>query len=576
MTGLRLNPDPYAEITARGREVLITAAPWLADPTGVRDAAAAFRAARNYLVSVGGGVIRMPPRSTFNLASTETILTWEINAQVSRTTCLALPAGVSLIGAGRQTTKLVRSTGGVSAAIITPLDPANQKFGGFELQGAGGSSNSAHAIFGYSTASYAHVMENVEYFDLYLHDVGSYGLGNNLECKNVRVRDIKTRRTGADGIDWKQRSTGLSVFGGHATYFTGIDIDEFGQRSGAGTPTGVGFRGLVHVDGISVKGIPSDIAGIDFTAGIVTPGDIRVSASMSTITNWYCEGADPKGNAIGISIFSCAAVRVGPGLSKWARCEGKSRTTTPYGFDDGGLFEGATVIPAHGRTAFLATAKSTHFRGARVISDKVYWDAKRGNLTAGQTLLPLPFSSAMNNATPRFMVKINGSGVRTILTATVDFNWNPNSVTLLAPAAADDVYFAVFPPQYGFRIEANNCSVMGVQDYFVPSRMSIPLQQYADSGEFHIMWEGRANVGQINSDTNMGLFARDPGVADSNLLAQAQGAGAVKIGSSGNKLSYFSAPGALRQAVTGATAEEKIDSLIAALAAYGEILDSTT
>lgn len=562
-------------LTSRGREIWITDFPWLADPTGTFDAAPAFRAARDYLDSIGGGVIRMPPRSTFALNSSETITIWEIDAPETRAVCLTLPAGVSLIGAGRETTK-IRRTGGGLTAIIATLDGAHQTIGGFEIHGPGGSNNSQHGIFNFSATSYAHVLENVHFADLYIHDVGSYGIGNNLVCKDVTVKRVKTLRTGADGIDWKQRGVSLATMNPSYTVFDDIDIDKFAQRSGAGTPTGIGFRGPVTVSNIQVRGIPPGLAGIDFVAGIVVGVEVRVSASRSSITNWYAEGADPKAaDAIGLRVYACEGVRVGVGTAKYARCEGVGPTATPYGFDDGGLFEGATVIPAHGRTAFLATTKSTHFRGARVISDKVYWDARRGNLVAGQTVLPLPWASTTANGTARYLVKINGS-TRTILTETTHYSWTTNSVTLVTPAAADDQYFAVFPPQYGFRIEADNCSVLGVQDYFVPSRMSIPVSAYVDSGEFHVMWEGHANLGQINSNTVMGLFARDPTVADRDLVFQAQNGGAVSLGAAGNEVAFFSGSGALKQTVTGATADEKIDSLIAALAAYGQITDSTT
>lgn len=570
-------------LVSRAREIWITDAPYLADPTGVTDSAAAFRAARDFLSAIGGGVIRMPPRSMFRFSTTETHQIWEISAQQTRTANLVLPAGVSLIGAGRETTKIFTSGTAASSGVIIPLDAANQKIGGFELQGNGSQSNAAHGIFAYSSESYAHILANVEYFDLYIHDVGSYGLGNNLECQGVYVEGVKTRRTGADGIDWKQRGTSLLSFVNSRTIFRDIDIDEYGQRAGAGSPSGIGFRGPVQVDGISVKGVVQDVGnvtpGIQFVAGIVTPGDIRISAAQSTITNWYVEGADPKGDAVGLSIFSCAAVRVGVGVAKYARCEAVGRTTSPYGFDDGGFFEGATVIPAHGRTAFRTTARGTHMRGARIISDKVYWDARRGNLVAGQTVLPLPFSSDTNDGAPRFMVKIvtvDDVETRTILTETTDYTWGSNFVTLVTPAAETDQFFAVFPPATGFRIEAFNCSVLGVQDYYVPTRISISTQPQADSGEFHIMWEGRANIGQINSSVNMGLMARDVTVTDKDFRIQAQGAGGVVIGAADNKLAFFTGSGATKRNVetTGATVEQKIDRLTAAFVAYGAITTS--
>lgn len=513
---------------SRQREVWVTDYPFLADPTGATDAAPAFRAARDYIVSIGGGVIRIPPSSVFAFSSTETVQVWEVGALADRVTFLALPTGVSLEGAGRTTSKIQWSGGGVAVAIL-PLDPANQSIGGFEMQGPGGSNNNCHGILTYPSADYSHVMERVSFHDLYIHDVGSYGLGNTLACAGVTVRGVKTYNTGSDGVDWKQRLDDLGDYDSYPTFFSDIDIEMFGQRTGAGTPTGAGFRGVVQVDRISVKGIPTGIAGIAFVAGIVSGDDIRPSASMSTITNWYAEGADPKGDAIGLEVAACSAVRVGVGTAKWASVIGSTITATPYGWEDGALFEGVTVIPAHGRTAFLATARGTHFRGARVISDKAYFDSRRGNLTVGQTVLPLPYPSTTNNAAPRYVLKINGT-TRTTLTETTDYSWTTDSVTLVAAAASGDQFVVVFAPARGFRIEADNCSVDAVQDAYVSSRFSIATQANIDSGTFSIVWEGRGNVGELNDANILAIKASDPSATHKSLRLTGQGSqSAVEI-----------------------------------------------
>jgi len=566
-------------MTSRVRELLITDFPWMADPTGVADAGPAFRAARDYLVSIGGGVINMPPRSQFQFSTSETFEYWGTTGMTTRTACLVLPSRISLVGAGRTTTKLFSNIIGVSAGIVAPLDPQFQKIGGFEVQGAGASNNATHGVVTNPSTSFDHVMEDVEFFDLYIHHVGSYGLANCLQSKGVRVHNVKTRMTGADGIDWKQGSSALSSFASEPTDFRKIDINSFGQRAGAGSPSGIGFRGPVRVDGITVRGVPSGLPGIQFVAGIVTPGDIRLSASHSSITNYYVEGADPKGDAIGISIFSCENVRVGVGTIRYGRCETIGRTTTPYGFDDSGMFEGTTVIPAHGRTAFLCGARGSHVRGGRIISDKVYWEVTRGNLTVGQTVLPLPFTTATNNGAPRFLVRtsvVGGVQVRTILTENTDFTWGSNFVTLTTPVATDDRFFAAFPPNLGFRVTAVNCSIMGIQDYFVPQRMSISTQEAVNSGEFHVMWEGHANIGQINNSETMGLMSRDQSVTDLSLRLNAQGAGEIILGTPDNKLSFFTSPGAAKQVITGSTVDQKVNSLIAMVTAYGLATNSTT
>lgn len=565
-------------LASRGREIWITDWPYLADPTGTFDAAPAFRAARDYLEGIGGGVIRVPPRSTFKLASTETITVWEIDEQETRQVCLSLPAGVSLIGAGSHTTKFVCTAASANIAIAT-LDGANQALKGFEIEGNGATISGPSGVFHYSSESYEHVLENVDMFDIYIHDFGSYGLGNNLQCRRVTVDLVWTSRTGADGIDWKQRYPLLTPVQTRPTTMTRIDIDAFGQRAGAGTPSGIGVRGAVHMDGITIRGIPTGMPGVQFVGGLTSDvGDNRLPASMSTITNWYMEGADPKGDAIAISVFACEGVGVGVGTAKYARVEGLARSFTPYGYNDGGLFQGVTVIPAHGRTAFLATAKGTHFRGARIVCDKVYWDAKRRNLTPGQTVLPLPFASTTNNSAARYLVKStsDGLGPNVILTEGVDYNWTTNSATLAVGSIAGEQYFAVFAPIRGFRIEAYNCSVDGVQDYFVADRFNIETQAYADSGSFDVVWEGHGNLGMLNSNPNVGMMARNPMETDEDFRLSAQGAGSVLLGELANRVGFFGVTGATKRTVTGATADEKIDSLIAALATYGQITDSTT
>jgi len=564
-----------AGLQARGRYV--TDFPWIMSKL-VDDIGPALRRMRDDLEADGGGILRLP-EGLFEVTSYETreAMTIVGNSQeiIEFHSPLFLGPNISVVGAGglSRRTRFKCHIGGIQALFL-PVDWGHGRIAGLAIEGAGASDTSQHGIFLTGSTSYDHIVENVAFEDLLIDNVGSYGIGNNMQIRDCQMRQIETSRTGADGIDWKVHGQdGLDGIVSQGVFMSGITIRSFGQREGAGTPTGIGIRGQVHINGIHVYGVTNFLPGIDFVGGIADGDDYRPSGSLSTITNWYVEGADPKVDCIGLRCYSSHAVAVGPGVAKWCRVDGLPATATPYGFEDGATFSDVTLIPAHGRDSFRALAPGTAFSGCRVISDKVYFDAKRANLVAGQTEFTLPWTTDTASGAPRLVIK---NGVT--LTETTDYIWGADSFTLTSGVLVDDEIIVVFAPARGFRIEADNCSVVACrQDRHVPN----PISFAGSSNELTAivsgcMWDGYRGVGELNSASLAGLIARDP-AANAPLVLQAKGTGALRLASSGNALGFFSGPGAAKQTVTGSKGgNAALGSLLAALAAYGVITDSSS
>jgi len=546
---------------------------------GVTDDGPAFRLARDYVESNGGGVIYVPS-GEYMFSSSESkeirlITSTGGQVQTVRSAILFLTENVSLIGAGSSSTKIKTTLTNLYSVVIT-ANWKNAGISGFEIEGAG-DQISQHGIFNSPLTSFSFVMENVYFNDLYIHNVGAYGLGNDLQCKNVNVEKIRTSQTGADGIDWKVR--GASSIDGMVTEninFNDIVVRGFGVKIGAGTPTGIGFRGKIKASNIEVYGASPTKTGIDFVAGIAVPasGDYRLSTSRSSITNWYVEGEDPKTNNVGLQVWAAEAVAVGTGVAKWCNVTTSAAATTPYGFQDNGTLANVVVIPSHGWRGFHCRAEGTALNGCRVISDKAYFDSKRNNLIAGQTVFNLPWSTSTSNAAPVYVVKNNN-----ILTIAVDYTVQPNSITLTVPVIATDSIVVVMPPFQGYRVEAEYCSFFSCrQDRYVPVPVNFQLQAHVDtSNVLAFQWDGNKGITEVNNQTIVGLVSSDASVTDKNLLLCAKGAGTLIAGLSTNKVGFYGSSGATRPTVTGSRGgNAALASLLTSLDSLNLIEDSTT
>ena len=563
-------------------EIWVTDDPFLADNTNTVDAAAAIRLAITLASGLPNGATVRLPEGQYRLGTSIASPYWTTSSgsgQVSEEwqVPIVLPANVGLVGAGSDKTTLIRTGGSIMSNIFL-RDWKNAKLGGFKIVGPGKDNNSQHGIFNGSASTFDFVTENVEIFDIVIENVGSYGIGNQMQVRNVSVWGIRTKNTGADGIDWKIRlpNGNLDAAISESVSFDDIEVRLYGQRAGAGTPTGIGFRGRVSANNIRVFDCLPNQFGIDFTAGISTPanGDYRPSASGSTITNWYVQGADAKGANSGLRVYSSTGVSVGPGLAKWATVTGAPATASPYKFNRGATFTGVVCIPAHGRNAFEGLVEGTAFGQCKVESDAAYFDARRANLTAGQTVFNLPWDTTIANGVPRVVTK---NGVT--LTETTDYSWGSNSVTLASPVLVTDEIVVAFPPSSGVRIEADRCSVSGLTvDKFTPNLVSFATGSNANTSPVTGSdWQGkRGVVSEINSPTIPGLtVVGDATNIDFRLAAR--GAGALILGANSNTLGFFSSAGTTRPTVSGSRGSNAaLTSLLTALANMNLINNTTT
>jgi len=495
------------------------------------DWGAAFRGARDYLVSIGGGTIAMSPR-TYQVNTTETFVAISISSTTydpaaELTTLFYLPAGVGLIGVkGRS--KIESASGGM-ASNISLLDYSNAELGGFEFQGAGATNNVAHGISTFVTTD-DHEFADLDIHDLFIHDVGSYGLANQYGWgKRVRVRDIRIEDTGADGIDWKVRGSSVEVIDTEDTLLENINVRRFGLRTGFENSNGLGLRGLLMARNIRVYEVEDGAVAINLQPGISDPdgtGEYRRGAHLSVVRGFYVEGVSPKVDATAFNIFDVTGVDVEGGTVKWAKLLSSPETATPPFVEDGGQFRGVTVIPAHGRYGFLLTQPNTSVISCRSISDKEYYDEKRKNLTPGQTVFNLPWDTATVNGVVPVVVK-NGE----ILTS--GYTLGATSVTLDAAVVTGDEVIVVFPPVHGFRVEADGCQIAAGcrQDRYHPNRPSFQTQLHVNSGMLStdFLWDMHPHVNFISMSGTSIIAAIDSELADVNLTIQGQGQGNAQI-----------------------------------------------
>jgi len=495
---------------------------------GIADDAPSFRACRDYMVAMGGGTI-FAPRSLYSFKSVEMATYYELRSSLPPVVSIMpvfimLPAGISIKGGGKNHTKFkMEHVSSVNFGIF-PRDYSNGVISDFELEGPGTSVGNFHGIFFGPETNYNSISENITLENLFIHDVSSYGVGQNMQLDKVRMLNIDCQDTGADGIDWKVHGPYIQspVPVARGVFMDNITVRRFGQRAGAGTPSGIGIRGAANLNNIAVYEIPNDMPGIDFVPGVAVAArlDFRQASAMSTLNNWYCEGANPKGTAIAVRSWSTFAVNIGQGTAKWAEVTAIPGSVTPYAFDDGSHFHDIVCIPAHGRYGFRTTDSGTSFANCRVMADKVYFDAQRNNLTAGQTVFGLGHvgGASTSNSAARYVVK---NGVT--LTETTDYTWGMNSVTLAVPVLATDTIMVVFAPFRSVQIEALYCSAKVRIDRWSPN-WTAGSQAQVDTSNVEVMWDGHPGITRISSGAVAGIAASS-GVSGGNQPLRLAGAG---------------------------------------------------
>jgi len=481
---------------------------------GVSDDAAVFRSLNDALFATGGGIVRVPPgHYALNATATRTMLSGSQGTALGPRSIKApifLDQGVSLVGAGRGRSKLdcINNAADISAVVVLADWGGKVKVSGLEIKGPGPlAGNAMQGIFALcsETAGYGHVMEDCELSDLYVHHVGTYGIGNNLQLRNMLVSNVHTSDTGGDGIDWKVRGPNppddkIPVTEG--VFFENVTVRRYYQRVGAPiTPSGIGIRGTASLNNIHIFDVPDgDYPGIDFTPGISDPPtlDYRRSSSMSSLSNFYVEGFNPKGTAIGVRVWAAHSVAISNGTCRWADVRAIPGVTPPD-FDDGPSFNNVTIIPAAGRNGLWASDRNVSFNGCTVTSDKIYFSEKRGNLTVGQTVFSTAThgGSSTSGTAPRAVVKND-----VILTDVTDYSFGANDMTLVAPVIAGDRIVIVFPPSAALRVDGVNCTGSVRMDRYCVNQSNLfPSNAVAQTCSLMIHMDGQPvrNIGMLPS-----------------------------------------------------------------------------
>ena len=493
-----------------------------------------------------------------------------------------LAADVSLMGGGREISTFDCS--GIADTFqygVAFLDYANGEVSGFKLQGPSATTGSAHATqLSLLSSDTTHVNRNVTVRNLWIKDWASYGFGHQYGApENVTVSDLLIENTGADGVDHKVRfGPGDPFDNAFGVQFSNIIVRNPGRRIDTSV-SGMGIRGRAELVNIEVTGVPAGCDGIQMTAGIFQQEETRPAAQRSTLTNFYVEGEDPSAPIVALNCFSSGPMEISNGYIRNGYVLAQAETTSPYGFQDGPSIKGVTVEGCRAGDAFHVLADRTHLIGCRSLSEKAYFDAKRGNLVAGQTELTPPDGISV---TP--VVVKNGA----ILTVTTDYTVSGNTVTLSVAALVTDKFIVVQPTARPARIEGLHCQMIGGGgDVYHSTTTGIIPTTAAQNSIVSLGWRDErfptvgvrpANATPIlvpitsGDNADLRIFAKGTGVSS---LSGGNGTRQVLVNDNG--VGFYNTSPIVKPTVTGSTYNgAAAKSIASALASFGLVVDSTT
>ncbi|KZS48122.1 hypothetical protein AWU65_20415 [Paenibacillus glucanolyticus] len=268
-----------------------------ADPTGVNNSTTAIQTAIDDAFNNGRGIVSLPP-GTYKLdASTLGMTLWNYGVSIDTNTgCLVLRNGVSLVGSGIGVTVLKPSSPHYVCVYLA--DGKNSTIANLEIDGGWVDVGGGHGIFQCLTENNKDIfVSGTRLKNLYIHHVGSYGIGiQNGVHSDVVIEKIHTFRTGADGIDIKNRST--SGVDSKGITVKGIFIDTFGLR--LDSQTGLDMRGIVKANSIQVVNVGrtgANQTGIRFRAQNLADGP-NAWARRSSLSEIYVSSNVPDNTGV--------------------------------------------------------------------------------------------------------------------------------------------------------------------------------------------------------------------------------------------------------------------------------------
>lgn len=476
---------------------------------GVTDDAPAIRAAIAFVGARGGGEVRFGPRTYLLVSQTARNAIVVGSASYSASSPQPCPVwvtkGVSLVGV-KGASKLKYAGATSAAAIIGLYDWGKARISGLEIEGPGATSGATHGVMTFTTTQ-DFICEDFELSGLHIHDVASYGIGfqYGLPVRGT-VRDIFAHDTGSDGIDWKVRGSSVAASFAQGVVFDNIEVRRFGLRLPGSSSTGIGLRGPAQANNLRVYEIGPGQVGIAFMPGIATATtrDYRISSHRSSLTNWYAEGARQASGEppVGLDVFACGSVEIGPGVAHRCVVTSTAPSTTPYPTLHGPRIR-ATIIPPVNVDA--ATLRLSGASADLVVqSDYDLFSTKAGTATAGQTV----FTAAAGHGP---FVRVVRDG--TTLVAGTDYTISGDTVTLATGLATGAALFLVYPPLRAVRVEADYQTITGHADRWCLNGVSYAVQSHVDtSSSLGFVWDARAaRLAPVISDTVTGLAAAGAG-----------------------------------------------------------------
>ncbi|MDP9185217.1 MAG: hypothetical protein M3O29_06075, partial [Actinomycetota bacterium] len=433
--------------------------------------AAIDQASANYVAGIGPTHVFIPEGEYTLATTTKTTTVMRIGlvdpdpsggnyyTQTS-TSCLQLPAGVSLHGAGVGKTILHRYTTGPSA-IIETIDYENGSVTDMSLIGGGVTTNT-HGIFMSLSSTAGHSNKNIWFERLEIGQMGNYGIGHQYGSPdNLHYSDLWIHDVGDDGIDHKVRNGTEDYLnnGARGAFFNNILVERHGQNFV--DASGLDLRGRCQVSNVSVTGFGRAgvrTFGITMSSGIANVQDKRAATAHSALSNFYIEGI-PGFNCSGLQMQTGGPQNVGNGYIRWCTTNGlwvrNSLGAPTQSWRNGPTVSNITVEGSRGGNSFQIDQPKTALSNLKAVSDIQTFDATRGNLVAGQTVFTL--WNPMDATTANQVVQLND----VVLVSGTDYTTSGTTLTLTAAVSSGDIFEVINKSVHGIVVAVTDVTLNG-------------------------------------------------------------------------------------------------------------------
>jgi hypothetical protein len=367
---------------------------------------AGFQHAMDYIVAVHTfGEVYVQPGASYELGQSTLDETY-INDTVSQpasTGCLVVRSGIRLVcNAGYAAAKIYCNDR--TLTVLLAVNPQNIVIRGLEISNAWtvGLSGAGHGFLTLRTAEAA-LSVNCCFEDLYIHNVGSYGLSmQNGFPRSCRINNVNVYYSGADGIDLKARGEDATVYDAYGNSVTNCTITQHGSRVTGSA--GIDVRGIWQIANVTVRGFGSLNTALGYT-GLrfrtkADPALLQPQGQKSTLTGFFVDCSEATGStgAQGLEIGSDdvhvsngTIINPNDGVSFPSNVNGGSERSTVvnvnvsgakhYGFYNAGSIS-SKLIGCTSKGAIVAGFRdegtNTQYTDCESIDDALDWSTSAG------------------------------------------------------------------------------------------------------------------------------------------------------------------------------------------------------